>query len=57
MEIQLDGQSVFFWQGLFVVFHVTLDYRIDFCIRGSNYNIFAIKTFYAVMNVVIIQLD
>ena len=26
-------------------FYVTLDYRIDICIRGSNYNIFDIKTF------------
>jgi hypothetical protein len=33
-------------------FHVTLDYRISFCIRGSNHNIFVIKTFWAVMNLV-----
>jgi hypothetical protein len=33
-------------------FRVTLDYRMDFCIRGSIYNIFDIKTFKAVMNLV-----
>jgi hypothetical protein len=32
-------------------FSVTLDYRIVFYIQGSNYNIFDIKTFWAVLNV------
>jgi hypothetical protein len=34
---------------LFFFFPVTLDYRIDFYIQGSNYNIFYIKTFQAVI--------
>ncbi len=35
----------FFFFKVCLFFSVTLDYRIDFYIRGSNYNIFAIKTF------------
>jgi hypothetical protein len=52
---QSTGLSIciipFFWQSLFVVFNVTLDYRIDFYIQGSTYNIFEIKTSQAVSNI------
>jgi hypothetical protein len=36
-------------------FHVTLGYKIDFCTRGSNYNIFAIKTLKSAIHAAIIK--
>jgi hypothetical protein len=37
-------EAAFFMAGPVCCLPVTLDYRIDFYIQGSNYNIFAIKT-------------
>jgi hypothetical protein len=44
-ELVFTVPSFFFWQKPVCCFHVTLNCRIDFYIRGSKYNIFVIKTF------------
>jgi hypothetical protein len=41
--------SSVFYGGACLFFFVTLDYRMNLYIRGSNYNIFSVKTFLAEM--------
>jgi hypothetical protein len=49
------SQTIHFFGSGSACFFVTLDYRIDIYIQGSNYNIFDIKTFYAVMNLLVVE--
>jgi hypothetical protein len=48
--------SDFFMAEPFCFPPVTLDYKIDFCNQGSNFNIFDIKISLAVTNLAILNL-